>query len=98
MKPHAILRKLAVRSKYIPVSESVLDDLIKEGLLQTVPLTNGGRAIGITLASVLKYQKEIMKIEALPDDAVGGGEGIAPLPRTRMPKKNKNAKRERLSK
>ncbi len=97
MKPNAIVRKLTVRGKYIPVAESVLDEIIRKGLLVTVPLTEHGRAVGITLESVLRYQREIMKIEPLADDAVGGGEGIAPLPRTRRPSKTrkKNAKQRR---
>lgn len=66
-KPQIILRKKAVREKYIPLSETQLDDEIKRGALETVPIS--ARAIGITLQSVIEYQRRVMGLSPLPDDA-----------------------------
>lgn len=87
MKANAILRKLTVRAKFIPVSEATLDALIAKGQLETVKLTEHGRAVGITLESVLRYQRDVMKLAPLPDDAPGGGETIKPLAQTRLRKR-----------
>lgn len=86
-KAHAIVRRADVRALYIPLSESRLDDLIRAGQLETVQLSKGGYAIGITLRSILKYQTEVMGLAPLGDDEAGGGESIRTLPRRKSKKK-----------
>jgi hypothetical protein len=69
-KPHVIVRLKDLR-KFIPYEKTQLDELIRKGLLKTVKLSPGGRAVGITMASIVVYQKQCMGLDPLPDD--GGG-------------------------
>jgi hypothetical protein len=65
-KPHSIIR-LSKLSEVLPLGRTARDDLIKRGLLKVVPLTPAGRAKGVTLASVVAYQRNIMNLEPLSD-------------------------------
>ena len=67
-KPIVVVRK-AEAMRYIPFSLSSFDDLIAEGKLEAVPLSENGRAIGITLRSIIKYQTEVMGLAPSDDDA-----------------------------
>jgi len=67
VKPHVIVRKKAV-GNYIPLGRTQIDELIKQGLLKVVPLSPGGRAVGITLESIIQYQREVMGLQPLRDD------------------------------
>jgi hypothetical protein len=66
-KPHVIVR-LKDLSKFIPYEKTQRDELIRKGLLKTVKLSPGGRAVGITMASIVAYQKQCMGLDPLPDD------------------------------
>jgi hypothetical protein len=67
-KPQIIVRFREL-PKFIPVGHTVRDELIEQGLLDVVPLTPKGRAKGVTLESVVRYQREVMGIDPLDDDA-----------------------------
>jgi hypothetical protein len=67
-KPQIVIRPYRVRKDYIPVGKTVLEELIMKGLLKVVPLTPLGRAKGITLESIIEYQRLIMGLQPLPDD------------------------------
>jgi hypothetical protein len=68
-KPHIIKRPAEIRKKYIPVGTTEFSEIIKQGLLEVVPLTAKGRAKGVTLDSIIEYQRTYMGLEPLPDDA-----------------------------
>ena len=65
-KPQIIVRKKDVE-KYIPLRPSQLNEVIKR-LLKVVPLSPGGRAVGVTLESIVEYQRDVMGLLPLPDD------------------------------
>jgi hypothetical protein len=67
------------------VGSTTLDDIIEKGQLEVVPLSEGGRAKGITVRSIIKYQREVMGLEPLADDEPGGGESIRTPPRRTRP-------------
>jgi hypothetical protein len=67
-KPRIIVRFRDL-PQFIPVGHTVRDELIEQGLLDVVPLTPKGRAKGITLESIVKYQRNVMGIEPLDDQA-----------------------------
>jgi hypothetical protein len=68
-KPHIIKRPAETRKKHIPVGATEFSDIMSQGLLKVVPLTPKGRAKGITLDSIIEYQRTYMGLEPLPDDA-----------------------------
>jgi hypothetical protein len=80
-KPHAVVRKAVVLAKFIPVGLTTLDDLIERGLLETVPLSESGRAKAVTMRSIIAYQRDHMGLEPLADDEPSGGESIFLPPR-----------------
>jgi hypothetical protein len=55
-------------SKYLPIGPTARDELISLGLLKVVPLTPKGRAKGITLNSIVQYQRDVMGLEASSND------------------------------
>jgi hypothetical protein len=67
MRPHVIIRKKAV-GKFIPLGRTQLGELIKQGLLKVVPLSPSGRAVGITMRSIIKYQRDVMGLQPLPGE------------------------------
>ena len=67
-KPIVVVRKREAR-RYIPYGQSQFDQLIADGKLEAVPLSERGKAIGITLRSILKYQRETMGLTPSEDDA-----------------------------
>ena len=67
-KPVVVVRKKVARTKYIPFGSTQFDQLITDGKLEVVPLSEGGRAVGVTLRSILKYQKDVMGLTSLADD------------------------------
>ena len=71
-KPQIIVR-FAELKKFLPIGHTVRDELIGQGLLKVVALTPRGRAKGITLSSIIEYQRRFMGIEPLPDDAMESG-------------------------
>jgi hypothetical protein len=66
-RPHEIVRKKDLH-KYIPYQKTQIDEIIDRGQLEVVKLSANGRAIGITMRSIVKYQTEIMGLEPLADD------------------------------
>lgn len=68
-KPQIIIRFSELK-KFLPVGHTVRDELIEQGLLRVVALTPKGRAKGITLDSIITYQRDVMGIEPMPDDVV----------------------------
>jgi hypothetical protein len=76
--PFEIVRLGEVR-RYIPVGRTRRDELIAAGLLEVVSLTpptrdkhgvtHPGRAKGITLRSIRKYQTLVMGLGEASDDA-----------------------------
>ncbi len=66
-RPHEIVRKRNLKI-YIPYEKSQLEEIIDQGLLEVVPLSPGGRAVGITMRSIIKYQLDVMGLQPLPDD------------------------------
>jgi hypothetical protein len=76
-KPQIIKRPSETRKKYIPIGETEFSEIMKLGLLKVVPLTAKGRAKGITLESIIEYQRRFMGIEPLPDDALEAAPRIA---------------------
>jgi hypothetical protein len=75
MRAHVIVRKRDVH-KFIPYAHTQLDALIEKGLLKTVPLSPGGRARGVTMESIIKYQRDHMGLEPLPDDTPHDAQAI----------------------
>jgi hypothetical protein len=67
-KPRIVVRFREL-PKFIPVGHTVRDELIEQGYLDVVPLTPKGRAKGVTLESVIRYQREVMGLDPLNDDA-----------------------------
>jgi hypothetical protein len=67
-KPHIIVRPKRVRERHIPLGHTEFDAAIESGLLEVVPLTLKGRAKGITLRSIIRYQRDVMGLEPLTDD------------------------------
>jgi hypothetical protein len=37
-------------------------------LLKVVPLSSGGRAVGVTLESIIDYQRDVMSLQPLHDE------------------------------
>jgi hypothetical protein len=81
-EPLVVLRPRVVQQRYIPVGHTVLGELIDQGLLEVVPLTPKGRAEGITLKSVVRYQRKVMGLELPPDDTLDTAPRIAERDRT----------------
>jgi hypothetical protein len=69
-RPHEIVRRKDLYS-FIPYGKTQLDELIQRGLLKTVKLSPGGRAVGITMTSIVDYQRDYMGLEPIPDGADG---------------------------
>jgi hypothetical protein len=66
-RPHEIVRRKDLYS-FIPYGKTQLDELIHRGLLKTVKLSPGGRAVGITMTSIVAYQRDHMGLEPVEDD------------------------------
>jgi hypothetical protein len=67
MRPHEVVRKKNI-PRYLPLGFTKIDEIIEQGLLELVPLTPDGRAKGVTMASIINYQRDVMGLEPLPDD------------------------------
>lgn len=65
-RPQIVVRPNRVK-EFIPLGRTMLADLIKQGLLTVVPLSPGGRAKGITMASIIEYQRRFMGLDPIDD-------------------------------
>jgi hypothetical protein len=63
--------------KYIPVGRTKQRELIDQGLLEIVPLSLGGRVVGITMRSIIQYQRDVMGLQPLDDDEADSRAGRA---------------------
>jgi len=70
-KPHVIVRRKDLK-KYIPYGHTQLDNLIQRGRLKVVKLSENGRAVGISLASIIEYQRRVMGLEPIDDNGPAG--------------------------
>ena len=66
-EPRTIVRFPDLK-KFIPVGRTIRDELIAQGLLKVVPLTPKGRAKGVTLELIVRYQREVMGLEPVADN------------------------------
>jgi hypothetical protein len=74
-KPHYIVR-LKHLGQFLPLEKTQRAEVIKRGYLKTVPLSPDGRARGVPMAEIVRYQREVMGLAPLDDNAL---EAVPPI-------------------
>ena len=69
-KPHTIVR-LKDLGRYLPLGKTQRAEIIRKHLIKTVPISSDGRARGVTLDEIMRYQKEVMGLDPIHDNMPG---------------------------